>query len=73
LQNDDSGSERPVAYASAKLTDVQRRWSVIEKEAYAVIFALQRFDVMVFGNPITLYTDHNPLQFLVSSVPRSTN
>lgn len=71
-QKDDFGSVRPVAYASAKLTDVQRRWSVIEKEAYAVIFALQRFDVMVFGNPITLYIDHNPLQFLVSSVPRST-
>jgi len=30
--------ERPIAFASAKLSAVQCRWSVIERESYSVIF-----------------------------------
>ncbi len=65
------GVDRPLAFASAKFTDVQKRWSVIEKEGFAVIFALRKFDRLVFGNHIELYTDHNPLQYLVSCIPKS--
>ena len=64
--------DRPIFYASAKLTDVQRRWSVIEKETYSTIFALRKFDDIVYGYEIELFTDHNPLQFLVSCTPRSS-
>jgi len=63
--------EMPIAFASAKLSDVQTRWSTIEKEAYAVIFALQKFDVIVYGSHIDLYSDHNPLKYLVECVPKS--
>lgn len=70
-QMDDEGRERPIAFASAKLSDVQTRWSTIEKKAYTVIFALKRFDVIVFGSAIILYTDHNPLQYLAACVPKS--
>ena len=48
-QLDNDGSEHPIAFASSKLSDVQRRWSTIEKEGYAIIFALRKFDAMVFG------------------------
>jgi len=34
---DDSGNERPVAFASKKLNKTQRGWATIEKEAYAAI------------------------------------
>jgi hypothetical protein len=67
----DDGEEVPIAFASAKLSDVQTRWSTIEKEAYAVIFALQKFDVWIYGSRIELYSDHNPLKYLVSCAPRS--
>jgi RNase H-like domain found in reverse transcriptase len=70
-QIDDEGQERPIAFASAKLTEVQCRWSTIEKEAYAVIFALQRFDIIIFGAVIHLYTDNNPLKYLAACVPKS--
>lgn len=70
-QLDDDGKPRPVAYASVKLSDVQKRWSVIERESHAVIFALQKFDVIVYGSRIELYSDHNPLQYLVSCIPKS--
>ena len=70
-QLDDEGSERPIAFVSAKLSEVQCRWSTIEKEAFAVIFALKKFDPIVFGCRIELYTDHNPLQYLVVCAPKS--
>jgi len=66
-----SGKQRPIAFASSKLTDVQRRWLVIEKETYATIFALKIFDTIVYGYEIVLYSDHNPRSYLVACTPRS--
>ena len=65
------GNETPIAFASAKLSDVQRRWSTIEKEAYGIIFSLKKFDYLVFGREIVLYTDHNPLQYITACTPKS--
>ena len=47
-QMNNNGIERPIAYSSSKLTNVQCRWSVIEKESYSVVFALSTFDSIVF-------------------------
>ena len=71
-QLDDQGRERPLGYASAKLTDVQCRWSVIERESYAVMFALDKFGHTVFASPIDLYCDHNPLVHVVANNSKSS-
>ena len=65
------GMYAPISFVSAKLTDVQQRWSTIEKEAYAIIFALKKFDYLVFGRQIYLFTDHNPLQYITACTPKS--
>jgi hypothetical protein len=70
-QFDSNGREKPVAFASSKLTPTQCNWAVIEKEAYAAIWALQRFRHWLFASNITLYSDHNPLSFLCESAPKS--
>ena len=70
-QLNDDGEEMPIAFASAKLSAVQSRWAVIEKEAYAIIFALQKFDVIIYGSRIDLYSDHSPLRYLVDCAPKS--
>lgn len=57
---------------SAKLSDVQRRWSAIELEAFGVISSLQFFDVMIYGHHVDMYTDHNPLKFIVVGTPKSS-
>jgi len=69
-QVDGEGRERPLAFASSKLTETQQRWSVLEKEAYAVVYALKSFDHMVFGCSIEVYTDHDPLQYLINNSPK---
>jgi len=51
-QLDDSDNERPLAFTSSKLSETQRRWSTLEKEAYAVVYALTQFDHIVFGSEI---------------------
>ena len=65
------GSEQPVAFASAKFTPTQRNWAVIEKEAYAAIWALQKFKQWVFGSKIILCSDHNPITYLTDLTPKS--
>ena len=42
VQEDDAGIERPVHYVSHQLDHTQRKWATIEKEAYAVVYALQK-------------------------------
>ena len=70
-QYDDSGVEHPVAFVSHKLTATQCAWSVIEREAYAVVWALSRFRNIIFGAQISVFTDHNPLKYLNESMPKS--
>ena len=63
---------RPIAFASQKLTATQKAWSTIEKEAYAAIWALQKFRNWIFGQPTTvIYSDHNPLTYITESSTKS--
>ena len=68
LQEDESGMEHPVCFFSRKFLSYQLNYSVIEKEALALIWALQHFEVYVGGRgvPLVVYSDHNPLTFLHS-------
>lgn len=71
LQRDSEGKPQPITFASQKLTPTQAKWSTIEREAYAVIWALGKFEVWTYGSTITLHTDHNPLKYLTESVPKN--
>ena len=55
------GSERPIANASKTLTQTQRRYSQIQKEALAIIFGLSKFHQFLYGRRFILVTDHKPL------------
>ena len=61
----------PVAYASRKLLDRERRYSTIEKECLAIGFGIGHFDYYLKGKEFILEVDHKPLVFL--SQIRATN
>ncbi|XP_070391224.1 uncharacterized protein [Dermacentor albipictus] len=65
------GEQKPVAFLSKKLTASQAKWSAIEREAFAVVWALGRLDTWLFGAKIKVATDHNPLTFLAGSASTS--
>lgn len=54
FQWNDKGDEIPVAFASSKLSATQTKWSTIEREAYAVIWALGKFRSWILLSEILL-------------------
>ncbi|CAC5410429.1 Retrovirus-related Pol polyprotein from transposon 17.6 [Mytilus coruscus] len=65
-QETDDNDEKPISYFSKKLDKHQKNYSTIEKECFALLSALQHFDVYLNPtvHPILVYTDHNPLTFI---------
>ena len=51
----------PVKYVSRKLTSAESKWAAIEQELLAVLFALERLRVYVWGTRLLVETDHKPL------------
>jgi len=58
------GIEHPVCYYSKRFSEAQSRYSTIEKEALALLTAVRVFRVYFGTDPVKVYTDHSPLQFL---------
>ena len=63
MQEDDHKLEHSIAYFSRKFTNSLRNYCTSEKEALALILALQHFEFYITAAtfPIVVYTDHNPL------------
>jgi len=59
------GVEAPIAYASRLLNQCERNYSITEKEGLAVLWALQKFKPYVWGEKITVITDHHGLCWLM--------
>lgn len=69
LQENTRGEQRVIAYASKSLTDLERKYFQTEKEALALVWAVDRFNLYLQGIRFKLVTDCKPLLFLFS--PRS--
>ncbi|KAG6936602.1 hypothetical protein G0U57_011985, partial [Chelydra serpentina] len=64
LSQEVDGEEHPIVYLSRKLFPRERNYSVIEKEALAVKWAVDALRYYVLGAPFILVTDHAPLKWL---------
>ena len=57
----------PVAFASWSMTDTERHYSQIKKEAPALFWACEKFQDYILGKHIDLETDHKALVPLMST------
>jgi hypothetical protein len=54
-------SDRPIAFASRTLTAAEKNYSVLERESLAITFGVRNFQLYLYGNFVTIITDHKPL------------
>ena len=54
---------RVISYNSRILNTQEQKLSTLERELLALVYALQRYDFLIFGSPhpIYIFTDHKPL------------
>ena len=59
--------ERVIQYVSKQLSVGQRKWATIEREAYAIVYAVNKLRHFLLGMPFTVFTDHKPLRSLFTA------
>ncbi|XP_055604888.1 uncharacterized protein K02A2.6-like [Uranotaenia lowii] len=66
----DDCNPRIISYASKSLSPTEKRYCQTEKEALAIVCAVERFSVYLLGRKFELETDHKPLEAIFSTTSR---
>ena len=53
-----------VKFSSKAFSETERRWDTTEREAYAVVWALENNDLYLRGKRVLVYSDHKALTHL---------
>ena len=67
--NNNKGERQLVSYISRSMTDTEKRYFQIEREALALIWAADKFFNYITGLDFIFETDHKPLVQLLQSKP----
>ena len=55
-----------IYYASKTLDSAQSNYTTTKKEFLVIVFALEKFRSYIVGSPVTIFTDHAALKYLLS-------
>ena len=59
-----NGPVLPIQCISKKLNDTQMRYSTLEREAFAIVWAIEKFSFYLLGQHFIIETDHQPLTYI---------
>jgi hypothetical protein len=68
MQQDENGKLNIISTASRVLKPAEQRYTTCEKELLAIIYALQRFKIYIYGRKVILFTDNQAITFLQKCV-----
>jgi RNase H-like domain found in reverse transcriptase len=66
IQEEMPGKWLPIAFGSRNLKVAEVRYTTTEKELLAVVFGLRKYRHILYGESLTVVTDHTALKWLMS-------
>lgn len=66
LTQEVEGTDHPIAYISRTLNKNERNYSATEREALAVVYAVEKFEPYLGSRPFTVVTDHASLKWFMN-------
>ena len=60
----ESGLEKPIEFTSRSLTDAEKGYSQLDREAVAILFGVKKFNQFLYRRHFTLVTDNKPLHHI---------
>ena len=63
----EGGVEKPVLFFSRVLSETEKNYPILHREALAIVYALERCYHYIFGKRVTVFTDHRPLVGLLGT------
>ena len=64
LQENSEGVDTPICYISKALNEREKKYCITEKESLALVWAIQKLNVYLYGKHFQAYVDHQPLKFI---------
>ena len=62
------GQRRIIDFMSMAFNETEKRYSTIEREATAILWALEKWEHFLIGKRFKIETDHRPLQWLKTKI-----
>ena len=66
-QYQEDGRLHPIAYASRALNAAEKRYGITELETLAVVWGVSHFHHYLYGNSVTIFTDHTAVKAVLES------
>ena len=64
LYQEREGRKLPIRFISKTLSKAEKRWDTVEKEAYAIFFALKKLKYLLHDKSFTIRTDSKNLSYM---------